>query len=106
MESFDQLKGQIRVIDLQKGGETNLSLPNGWLRVWTLGWTPDSKALLVSGCGDECTLARVGLDGKSSVLLHGGQNQNFYQPVSSPDGHKLAFAQQVWNANVWLLENF
>jgi serine/threonine protein kinase len=106
MESFDQLKGQIRIIDLQKGGETNLSLPSGWLRVWTLGWTPDSKALLVSGCGDECTLARVGLDGKSSVLLHGGQNQNFYQPVSSPDGHKLAFAQQVWNANVWLLENF
>ncbi|MFZ0642852.1 MAG: hypothetical protein WAM25_06795, partial [Candidatus Acidiferrales bacterium] len=66
------LKGQIRIIDLQKETETNLSLPNGWLRVWSLGWTPDNEALLVSGCADECSLARVGLDGKSSVLLHGG----------------------------------
>jgi serine/threonine protein kinase len=106
VQSYDRLKGQIRIIDLQKETETNLSLPNGWLRVWSLGWTPDNKALLVSGCADECSLARVGLDGKSSVLLHGGLNQNFYDPVSSPDGHNLAFGQQVWNANVWLLENF
>ncbi len=106
IESSDQLKGQIRIIDLQKGTESNLSLPKGWLRVWSLGWTPDNKALVASGCADECSLARIGLDGKSSVLLHGGRNQNFYNPVSSPDGHNLAFAQQVWNSNVWLLENF
>ena len=106
VQSYDRLKGQIRIIDLQKETETNLSLPNGWLRVWSLGWTPDNEALLVSGCADECSLARVGLDGKSSVLLHGGLNQNFHDPVSSPDGHNLAFGQQVWNANVWLLENF
>ena len=106
IESYDQLKGQVRILDLHNGTESNLSLPNGWLRVWSLGWAPDNKALLVSGCADECSLARVGLDGKSSVLLHGGRNQNFYDPVSSPDGHNLAFGQQVWNANVWLLENF
>ena len=105
IQSYDRLKGQIRIIDLH-GTEINLSLPYGWHRVWSLGWTLDSKALLASGCADECSLARVGSDGKSSVLLHGGRNQNFYAPVSSPDGHNLAFGQQVWNANVWLLENF
>jgi WD40 repeat protein len=106
IESYDQLKGQLRILDLHNGIESNLSLPNGWLRVWSLSWTPDNKALLVSGCADECSLARVGLDGKNSVLLHGGLNQNFFDAVSSPDGHNLAFGQQVWNANVWLLENF
>jgi eukaryotic-like serine/threonine-protein kinase len=106
IESYDQLKGRIRILDLHTGTESALSLPTGWLRVWALSWTPDSKALLVSGCADECSLARVGLDGKSSVLLHGGLNQNFFDTVSSPDGHNLAFGQQVWNANVWLLENF
>jgi len=106
IESSDQLKGQIRILDLHNGAESNLSIPNGWLNVWSLSWTPDGKALLVSGCADGCSLARVGLDRKTSVLLHGGLNQNFFDTVSSPDGHNLAFGQQVWNANVWLLENF
>jgi hypothetical protein len=100
------LKGQIRILNLRIGTESELSLPNGWLRVWSLSWTLDDKALLVSGCADECSLARVELDGKSSVLLHGGLNQNFFGAVTSPDGHNLAFGQEVWNANVWLLENF
>jgi hypothetical protein len=101
------LKGQIRILEVQQGTENNLSLPKGWFEVLRdTGWTPDSKGLIVSMCSDECLLSRVGLDGKTTVLLHGGWNQSYFNAVASPDGRNLVFGQQAWNNNAWLLENF
>ena len=105
LASDDFLPGQVRILDMRTGRETNLSLPKGSLQ--GMGWTADGKSLIVSiYSGDECFLARVELDAKATVLLHGGLNQNYSDPVASPDGRKLAFGQQVSNNNAWLLEHF
>ena len=104
LASDDLLPGQVRILDLRTGRENDLSLPKGSLQ--GMGWTADSNSLIVSICSDECFLARVELDARTTVLLHGGINQNYSNPVASPDGRRMAFGQQVWNNNAWLLEHF
>jgi len=104
LASDDLLPGQVRILDMRTGRENNLSLPKGSLQ--GISWTSDSKSLIVSICSDECFLARVELDAKTTVLLHGGINQNYSNPIASPDGRKMAFGQQVSNNNAWLLEHF
>ncbi len=103
--SRDLLKEQIRVVDLRGGSEKNVALPKGWL-ISDLGWTSDSAAVLATLLSFTGTMARVELDGKTSILIQGGKSQFFYNPVASPDGRYLAYGEQGWNANVWLLENF
>jgi eukaryotic-like serine/threonine-protein kinase len=105
MASRLSLKEQIRVVDLRGGGEKNIPLPKGWW-VWDTSWTSDGGAVLISGSTTEAEIAEVELNGKTTTLLHGGKSQFFYRPIESPDGHYLAYAQQGWNSNVWLLENF
>ncbi len=105
MASRDSLKEQIRVVDLRGGGEKNIPLPKGW-SVWDTSWTSDGVAILLSGFSTDTAIARMELDGKTTVLLHGGKSQFFYRPLESPDGHYLAYGQQGWNSNAWLLENF
>jgi eukaryotic-like serine/threonine-protein kinase len=105
MASRDSLKGQIRVVDLHGGGEKNILLPKGWWAVDTC-WTSDGVAILLSGYTTDTAIARIELDGKSTVLLQGGKGQYFYTPLESPDGRYLAYGEQGWNTNVWLLENF
>jgi Tol biopolymer transport system component len=104
LASEDFLPGQVRILEMRTGREINLSLPKGSLQ--GISWASDSKSLIVSICSDECFLARVELDAKPTVLLQGGRNQNYSNPVSSPDGRRMAFGQQVSNNNAWLLEHF
>src|ERR1700722_13626233 len=104
--SRDSLKGQIRVVDLQGGGEKNIPLPKGWAAGDTC-WTSDGVAILLSVFStDMVAIARIELDGKITVLLRGGMGQFLYSPLKSPDGRYLAYGEQGWNSNVWLLENF
>jgi len=106
MASRFSLKEQIRVVDLRGGGEKNIGLPKGWW-VWDTSWTSDGVAVLISGSAAEgAKVAEVELNGKTRTLLPGGKSQFFYRPLESPDGRYLAYAQQGWNSNVWLLENF
>jgi eukaryotic-like serine/threonine-protein kinase len=105
MASRFSLKEQLRVVDLRGGGEKNIPLPKGWW-VWDTSWTSDGVAVLISGSATEAEIAEVELTGKTRTLVHGGKSQFFYRPLESPDGRYLAYAQQGWNSNVWLLENF
>ena len=105
MASRDSLKEQIRVVDLRGGGEKNIPLPKGSL-VWDTCWTSDGVAILLSGFTTDTAIARIELDGKTTVLLHGSKSKSFFRPLESPDGHYLAYGQQEWNTNAWLLENF
>ena len=105
MASRDSLKGQIRVVDLHGGGEKNIPLPKGWVAVDTC-WTSDGVAIFLSGFSTDAVIARIELDGKTTVLLRGGKGQYLYSPIESPDGRYLAYGEQGWNSNVWLLENF
>ncbi len=105
MSSQDRLKEQIRVVDLRSGREKNVQLPKGW-EIWEPGWTSDSAALLVALFDFTGRIARVELNGKTSILTPPGKSQFFYRPIVSPDGRYLAYGEQGWNTNVWLLENF
>jgi len=103
--SNDQLKGQVRILDLTSGAERDLQLPHGW-DIWSLSWTTDSKALLVAAQSSNYMIVRIEMDGKTHVLLDQGREHWLSGPISSPDGHHLAFSQQTFENNVWLLENF
>jgi hypothetical protein len=101
----DQPGGHVRIVDLERGSERNLQLPHGW-SIWNLRWAVDSGALLVAAQSKStgCLIVRIGLDGKSSVLLNRNQWLGF--PCPSPDGRRLAFSQQTFETNAYLLENF
>jgi serine/threonine protein kinase len=103
--SQDQLREQIRILDVVKGTERNLQLPHGWF-IWSLSWAPDGSALFVAAQSTEYFIARIDLDGKTRVLLNRGRNQWLGSTRVSPDGHRLAFSQQTFEENAWLLENF
>jgi eukaryotic-like serine/threonine-protein kinase len=103
--SVDQLREQVRIIDVRSGTERNLHLPHGWL-IWGLSWTSDGKALFATGLSKEYFMARVELDGKTRVLLNRGRSQWLGSLCASPDGRHLAFSQRAFASNAWLLENF
>jgi eukaryotic-like serine/threonine-protein kinase len=103
--SSDQLKGQVRIVDLAKGTEHNLRLPQGWY-IWSLSWANDGKALFAAAQSTTYMIVRIESDGKTRVLLDEGREHWLDAPVASPDGRHLAFAQKTFENNVWLLENF
>lgn len=93
-----EVKNGIRVLDLQTRVERNLPLT--W-DINSLSWAADGKSLFIGG-----PLARLDLNGKIRVLLDLGKNAWLNSALPSPDGRYLAFGQQSWDSNVWLLENF
>jgi hypothetical protein len=40
------------------------------------------------------------------VLLNRGRNQSLSDLCTSPDGRRLAFSANIWEANAWMLKNF
>jgi eukaryotic-like serine/threonine-protein kinase len=105
MTSADQLRGQIRLVDLRNGTERPLQLPQGW-RIWSLGWDAEGKGVFVAAQARSYFLARIDLDGKGHMLLDSGRSQWLSSPKPSPDGRYLAYSQQTFESNAWLLENF
>ena len=103
--SRDQLREQIRILDVLGGRERDLQLPHGW-DIWSASWAADGNALFAAAQSTDYLLARIELDGKSSVLLNTKRDHWLGSPIPSPDGHHLAFSQQTFEANAWLLENF
>lgn len=93
-----EVKNGIRILDLQTKAERNLPLP--W-DINFLSWAADGKSLFIGG-----PIARLDLNGKIHVLLDLGRNVWLNSALPSPDGRYLAFGQQSWDSNVWLLENF
>jgi eukaryotic-like serine/threonine-protein kinase len=106
LTSGDQLRGQVRILDFAHGGESQISLPQGWY-VSTVSWSADGSALLVAAEGKTSFIGRIELNGgQSRVLLDRGRNQSVITCRPSPDGRYLAFSQQSADSNAWLLENF
>lgn len=97
------LKNGVRILDLANRTERNLKLPR---RIWSLGWAPDDNALFAAVQSADYLLVRIGLDDQTSVLLDRGRKQWLAYAWPSPDGRYLAFSQQSFDSNVWLLEDF
>jgi dipeptidyl aminopeptidase/acylaminoacyl peptidase len=106
LSSQEQLPGQIRILDLVNGGEHNTALPRGW-GIWDLSWTADGDAMFAAAWSTAgYFIARIELNGKARVLLSRSRNEWLGSLCPSQDGRYLAFAQQVWDSNAWMLENF
>jgi eukaryotic-like serine/threonine-protein kinase len=103
--SWDQLRGQVRVLDSRIGTERDIPFPRGW-DVWYLGWAADGNALFAAAQTTRYFIARIGLDGTTRSLLDRGRAQWLTYPRPSPDGRYLAFSQRTSESNAWLLENF
>jgi eukaryotic-like serine/threonine-protein kinase len=103
--SSDQLREQVRILDLRNGTERNLQLPHGW-RISDPRWAANGNALFAAARSTVYFIARIDLDGTTRVLLDQGTNHWLSSTCPSPDGRRLAFSQQTFESNVWLLENF
>lgn len=93
----------IRIFDMRSRKGRNLKFLG---QISSLSWAADGKALFVAVQSPGYSLVRIDLDGKTSVLLNRGRNKWLSDPWSSPDGHYIAFSQQSWDSNIWLIENF
>jgi serine/threonine protein kinase len=105
LSSTEQLHEQLRILDLRNGTERSIHTPQGW-QIIDLNWAADSNALIATAVSPDYIIARIELDGNAHVLLNRGRNQWLGYPHPSPDGRHLAFAQQSFESNAWLLENF
>jgi serine/threonine protein kinase/Tol biopolymer transport system component len=99
-------KGEVRILDLLKHSERTLAIPHEWA-IWDITWSADGNAFFLAALSSAgYSIVRLDLDGKTRVLLNRGRNQFLVNLVPSPDGRRLAFSQQTFENNVWLLENF
>jgi Tol biopolymer transport system component/predicted Ser/Thr protein kinase len=103
--SGDQLREQIRILDLRNGTERNVQLPH-FLSIWSIRWAADGGSLFAAAQSTEYLIMKIDLNGKSRVLLNRGRNHWLSAPCPSPDGRRLAFGVRTWETNAWLLENF
>ena len=93
-------------LDVQNGSERIVKLPADWT-IWSIEWAGDGSGFFLAAQSTVgYFLAHLGFDGKSSVLLDRGRNQWLGRVAISPDEKHLAFAQQSFETNVWLLEDF
>ena len=72
-------------------------------------WSVDGKGMYVSATyhSNDDELLYVGLDGKTEVLWQGINHA--WAPggaIPSPNGQYLAIFGIMWDANVWMIENF
>ena len=95
---------KIRILDLQGGPQRDLQFPG---TVWDVTWASTGENLLLAAQSPSgYFLATLALGGKSQVLLDRGRNQWVSYLKPSPDGRHMFFAQQSFEHNLWLLENF
>jgi Tol biopolymer transport system component len=97
--------GKVVVLDLSNGKEESITLPVRWA-VWSLSWTPDGKGMYLAAQDKGYFLVHLALDGKFRVLLDRGRDNWLSVPMASRDFRHLAFSQQIFENNAWVLENF
>jgi eukaryotic-like serine/threonine-protein kinase len=103
--NVNQRGKQISILELGNGAERDIPLPHE-LRFYALAWTAEGKGFFATVAAPHYQILRIGLDGKTSVLLDRARNTWLGDITASPDGLRLAFNQQTFEANDWLLENF
>jgi eukaryotic-like serine/threonine-protein kinase len=71
-----------------------------------ISWAADGRSLFsVAMRSNIAVVIQVNLDGKAHTILD-PENTLLFNPLPSPDGKHLAFTQEMWESNAWLLENF
>jgi Tol biopolymer transport system component len=90
----------LHVIDLRNGAVRDVHPPMG---IESLSWTADGNALFVTA---GYSIVRIELDGRTRTLLDLARDHWPNSICASPDGRYLAFSQQTFESNIWLLQNF
>ncbi len=93
----------IRVAD---GSSREFSTTPAASQVEAFDFTPDGRGLVFAGLGvDGATygMAHIDLTGRGETLLTAANAWMVY-PAVSPDGKSVAFQEQVYDSDVWLLE--
>lgn len=96
LEAPDRLPGE---------SEQEVLIP-GWSHLHAISWAPDGKGwFVVAHFPASWSLLYVDLQGKAHSLL---KVASTFAPdiYPSPDGQHLAFSEQGFGSNVWLLQNF
>ena len=97
--SFEQ--SVIHIVPVNGGPSRDVPV-KGWIRLWSIGWAADGNSLFA--CSDSSrgtTLLHVEINGDAQALLRNGED--FYLPMVSPDGRRLAFGAVVSNSNAWII---
>ena len=104
---YDKDLSDFRFIDVRSGKEKTVVAPKEWTSVWAIVVSGDASGVVAAiQSADGYFLANLGFDGETHILLNVGRNQWLGYLALSPDGHHLAYAQQTFDVNAWLLENF
>jgi DNA-binding winged helix-turn-helix (wHTH) protein/Tol biopolymer transport system component len=99
----------IRILSTSGDFEKIIPLP-GWREVSGVDWAVDSKSLWVSACThlsswgaySPCTLLKVDLDGRFTVVHEDG-GEHYVAALPSPDGKRLALpGSSADDSNIWL----
>jgi Tol biopolymer transport system component len=100
------LPRQMLLMKLGDSTQRIVGLSPAW-DVREIAWAADGHSVFAFGVRalNEFIL-RIDLHGTVHVVLDMGKDHALYSPQLSPDGRYLAFGQQTWESNAWLLENF
>ena len=90
----------LHIIDLRTGAVRDVHPPLG---IASLSWAADGNALFVAA---HYSIIRIELDGQTRVLLDRARDHWLNSICASPDGRYLAFSQETFEPNIWLLQNF
>jgi Tol biopolymer transport system component len=106
---WEMERGRIRILDL--AGKTARDLEvQGQHGLLCLAWSADGRGFFVRSFGhvdsSERRLLYVGLDGAVRVLRRTITTTGPVLLRPSPDGRYLAWAENMWDSNAWMLENF
>jgi serine/threonine protein kinase len=110
LAQWDQREARIQIQILPLAGgevrEFNVRGTRGFVSVF---WAADSRGLFVSVlAGQGAKLLHVDLDGRGQVIWQQPFPGISFEDrgVPSPNGRYLAVLTEVWDNNVWLLENY
>jgi Tol biopolymer transport system component len=100
------IAGQVRILNLTNSTDQVISLVPRQ-NVWDVNWAADGNSLLAVGFRDpDSVILQIDLNGQTQVIVNKGKDHALESPRPSPDRRHLAFSQQTWESNAWLLENF
>ena len=92
----------IFVLSLGPRGGSTLRV-KGWTNLHSVRWSADGKGYFVGSGFGPGTLLHVDLAGNAKVLW---EHASPLLLAVSPDGHRLAIADNTIDRNLWMMENF